>query len=291
MELTSHKIQLRKSLIDESFNPDEAKSYRLFIQMGYDFLSTCVMDDMRKKIICLEDFSFPLTTNPEILAEKYEFAKQQSKLLSLDNFCSVNCCVKFSSSTLVPEPFFDSDTAELFWNFNSTENAEGVVATDDLKLIHAKNIFAIPSLIQKMLKYWYYEISIHHHSTALINALLLSYKSDKSVTVNLNSNDFDLVVTAGNKLVFYNCFKYATSEDFLYFLLFSLEQLQLNTESVELKLAGEIDKQSIYYKSLNKYFQKISFVDPLQSFKYSYKFDGLIPSTYFTLFSQFLCES
>src|SRR5437016_6282976 len=108
MELTTSKIQVKHILIDESFNVDAVNHYRLFIQLGNDFLSTCLLDDVRKKFICLEDFRFQFSENAEMLAEKCELAKQQSKFLHHENFRSVNCCVNFPKSTLIPEPLYDN---------------------------------------------------------------------------------------------------------------------------------------------------------------------------------------
>jgi hypothetical protein len=290
MEVTSSKIYVKQSLIDESFNSDKVNHYRLFIQLGNDFLSTCILDDVRKKFICLEDFHFPFAGNPETLAERCEITKQQSKLLMLDNFRSVNCCVRFPKATLVPEPLYDKRSEELFFDFNFNKGDEEIILTDDLKLIHAKNLFTIPSLIQKMLHYWFPDCGIHHYSTAFLNGLFISNRKEKSVTLNVHPEEFDMAVTEGSKLIFYNRFHYVTSEDFLYFILFTLEQLQLNDKTVDVKIAGDIDKHSLYYKSACKYLPNISFMEQLHTYKYSYKFEALPPAAHFTLFNQFLCE-
>src|SRR6185436_8881913 len=127
MELTSSKIRVRQSLIDESFNIDITNRYRLFIQMGNDFLSACVLDESRKKFICLEDFHFPFSENAGMLAEKCEFARQQSKLLTSEDFLSVNCCVSFPKSVLVPEPLYDKHAEKHMLDFNFGEGSEEII--------------------------------------------------------------------------------------------------------------------------------------------------------------------
>ncbi|MEO5570943.1 MAG: DUF3822 family protein [Bacteroidia bacterium] len=293
MELTSAKFQVKHSVIDESFDPDKTKRYRLFIQLGNDFLAACILDDSRKKFICLEDFRFHFSDNAEILAEKFELVKQQSKFLLFEDFLSVNCCVNFPKSTLVPEPLYDKNSETLFLDFNFGENKEELILTDDLKLIYAKNLFALPHLLQKMLLYWFPHVSIHHMSTAFINSLIISNRSreEKTVSVNVRSEVFDLAITYGSKLLFYNTFHYKTSEDFLYFILFTLEQLQLNPEKVFVKLSGEIETHNNLHESVLKYLQNVSFSEYLNAYKFSYRFEQLPPAAYYTLFNQHLCES
>jgi len=46
--------------------------------------------------------------------------------------------------------------------------------------------------------------------------------------VNLDNKHFEIVVIANNKLILYNSFKYQTKEDYIYYILFTAEQLELN---------------------------------------------------------------
>lgn len=293
MELVSSKVQVKQSLTDESVNNTSPKNLKLFIQLGHDFLSLCILDNSRKKFICLEDFRFTFCENHELLAEKCEAVKQQSKFLTIEDFQSVSCCVNFQKTTLIPEHFYDSPSEKLFLDFNFGESRDEVILKDHLRLINAINLFSVPSLIHKMLHYWFKDISIHHQSTVLINSLLISnkYKQEKFVTLNVRPGDFEIAVTEGNKLVFYNSFQYKTNEDFLYFVLFVLEQLNLNPETVAIKITGEIEKHSDLYRSLGKYLQHVSIMELNNTFEFSYKFDSLPASSYYTLFNQHLCES
>ncbi|HKR03426.1 MAG TPA: DUF3822 family protein [Bacteroidia bacterium] len=293
MELTSSKVRVKQSLVDESYNPDAANHYRLFIQLGNDFLSAALLDDTRKKFICLEDFHFPFSETPGVLAEKCELARQQSKILLPEGFRSVNCCVNFPKSILVPEPLYDKTSEKQELDFNFGESMDEIVLSDNLELVHAKNLFSIPPVIQKMLHYWFGDISICHQSTAFINSVLISNKNrqDKTVTVNVRSADFDLAVAESGRLFFYNRFHYKTSEDFLYFILFVFEQLQLNPETVEMKFAGEADSFSALYKDACRYIKNVSCCEQLSPYKYSYKLEALQPGAYYTLFSQHLCGS
>ena len=59
--------------------------------------------------------------------------------------------------------------------------------------------------------------------------------------------------------MFYNIFEYQTKEDFIYYILFTLEQLELSTDKTNVSLLGDINKQSELYKILYTYVRNIVF--------------------------------
>ena len=61
--------------------------------------------------------------------------------------------------------------------------------------------------------------------------------------------------------MFYNIFEYQTKEDFIYYILFTLEQLDLSTETTNISIIGAINEQSELYKILYTYIRNISFLN------------------------------
>ena len=76
--------------------------------------------------------------------------------------------------------------------------------------------------------------------------------------VHVGMNYFDLVVTQQNELKLYNRFKYQTKEDFIYYILFTAEQLGLNPEQFDCKFMGNIKKNDPFYDIAYKYIRNIS---------------------------------
>jgi hypothetical protein len=66
------------------------------------------------------------------------------------------------------------------------------------------------------------------------------------------------VVVENNLLKFYNRFEYLTKEDFIYYLLFTAEQLQLNPEEFPLVLMGAITEADELYQIAYKYIRDVS---------------------------------
>jgi hypothetical protein len=125
-----------------------------------------------------------------------------------------------------------------------------------------------------------------HSSTILIEKLLQEYKnvSNEICFVNITENDFEIVVLKNKKLSLFNTFNFNTKEDFIYYILFTAEQLNLNPEKVTLVLLGDIDETSELYKILFKYIRNIQFYKPSN---FSSFLSNLIPShSNFTLLNQ-----
>jgi hypothetical protein len=68
---------------------------------------------------------------------------------------------------------------------------------------------------------------------------------------------FYFVVFRGKKLYYFNRFSYETIEDFLYYILFSIEQLDIDTEQVPLYITGEVEPTALFYNKVRRYVRYI----------------------------------
>jgi hypothetical protein len=102
-----------------------------------------------------------------------------------------------------------------------------------------------------------------HATTILVSKLLIGSKNnpEKKVVVHINSGHFEIIVVQNQKLLFFNSFEYTTPEDFLYYILFTAEQLDLNPEEFPLELIGKIDTESEYYQLAYKYIRNVSLLN------------------------------
>ena len=79
--------------------------------------------------------------------------------------------------------------------------------------------------------------------------------------VHVSDTHFEIVVIQNQKLELYNSFEYKTPEDFIYYILFTAEQLHLNPESFKLELLGKIDTESPLYTIAYKYVRNVAMMD------------------------------
>ena len=135
--------------------------------------------------------------------------------------------------------------------------------------------------------------TIKHFSSILIESLLINFKNktrNNSLFVQLHKDYFELVYLKNGKLFFHNSFKFKTKEDFIYFLLAAIDQLNLNPETVKLNLLGDFSKSSIFYEMVYQYIRHIEFVEKNEIFNYSYLLDKIAHHQFHTLFNVLQCE-
>jgi hypothetical protein len=80
------------------------------------------------------------------------------------------------------------------------------------------------------------------------------------MTVHFSEGHFEIIVIQNQKLLLFNSFDYQTPEDFIYYVLFTAEQLSLNPENFPLELIGNIDSE-IFFKIAYKYIRNVSLMD------------------------------
>jgi hypothetical protein len=137
------------------------------------------------------------------------------------------------------------------------------------------------------------QAAFHHYASPLIESVLLNNKNrdENIITVHVHLSGFEITVTSRNKLIFYNTFSYKSTEDFLYYLLFTMEQLQINPETAPLVFAGSAERSSAIYLATQKYIRNISFAERTGNFTFTDKFEEIPAHFYYILFNQHLCAS
>jgi hypothetical protein len=108
------------------------------------------------------------------------------------------------------------------------------------------------------------EFEFKHSGTVLLETLikLPSSRQGSICYLHLAESQMDLAVFANKKLRFYNSFSISSPEDVMYFLLFTLEQLNLDPESLRLRLLGEITETDRVYEFCTEYFENVSLFVP-----------------------------
>ena len=83
------------------------------------------------------------------------------------------------------------------------------------------------------------------------------------------TNNFEIIAIKQGALLLYNTFEYHTKEDYIYYLLFTLEQLQLNPETIQLVLLGLINKEDDIYSITYKYIRNVSFGNRMDTYNFT----------------------
>lgn len=191
--------------------------------------------------------------------------------------------------TLIPKAFAESKDLKSLLKFTS-----GSMDVKRAFTHHVKGIEFCFSIQQDLVSYIekvFPNASIRHCGAVNIQ-LLFDQHSLKACQLFLTINDgfIELAEKETNQLLFYNVFSYENNEDVLYYLLFVMEQFNLNPLHINLAIACQKDSSNELIKSIKKYIKHVSFCVNDSSIKLNGEFATLPQHYYFTLLNQHLCE-
>lgn len=283
-----HKLIQINSFIDEAFDTERA-DLKLIMRLSVDSVVIAVNDTLKNKYIAFESFTFQNVYSFELVNELLDELLKKSKIIK-HKYKRMICILVNDSATIVPKAIYEDDKKKLYLKFNTSVNDDDLILTDELKSLDGKNIFSINIAIQAKLNSLNNNIQYHHSSTILIETLLKQNKNKtgKKLIVHMQLSHFQIIVIEDKNLLFYNTFNHHSAEDFIYYLLFVCEQLQLNPENIELTFIGEIEKNSNIYSITQKYIRHIQFGERYDSADYGHQLQHFPKHFYFTLFTNHL---
>lgn len=238
------------------------KHKSLSIQFSLDGFSFCIKDIPTGEIFMLSEYSFDTSLEtPGILLEKIKSIFETEKELQVD-FESITAIHQNQLATQVPNDFFDENHLKSYLDYTIKTLPSDYVTHDDLELIKAKNIYIPYVNINNFLFQNFGEFEFKHHLTVLINNLLeYNFNKKETIFVNVTYSSLDIVVITDNQLSFCNSFTFNTKEDFLYYILFSCEQLNLDPKTLQLAFLGNITTEFETFKITSEYIKNIDFIE------------------------------
>lgn len=234
------------------------KSYKkLLLQVALNEISYVVFDTLRqrieqvKQIVIVSKNETIETSLSKIFAETDDLKIVFDDILVYHNSNLI---------TFVPTVLFDEDFKSSYLQYN-TKVFETDYFASDVVPNYEMNAVYIPYVnINNYLIDHFGSFDYKHSATFLVQKILDFSKNieETQIYIYIKKNDFQIVVVKNQKLLLFNSFDYATSEDFIYYLLFTFEQLDLNPEMVPVKLLGTISKDNDLFKIAYKYIRNVS---------------------------------
>jgi hypothetical protein len=279
----------RLSVIDESLLSVPAESCSLYIQVAAPFISFCLFDRSRNKYVALCEYRMVEGNT----LEELNSLVRQDEILSAKGYFKTGITVVSRKSVLVPLVFYRADEAAELLSLTSPVSSNETLCTDHLKYMDAVHLYIIDTALAGLLTELYPGCSIAHAGTVVMESELLRNKNntEPSIAVNVRHGSYDIAVTTGMLLNYFNTFEFHGSEDFIYYLLFVMEQLKLNPEKVQVRFTGDIDRRAASYLITAKYIRNLSFSNRSEAFEYSYGFAQVPQHAHAVLLNQYLCES
>jgi len=236
---------------------------KLSIQVSLNGLSFCVLDTISSTILISENVVFEKERSPygllkalKVLFEKNDIPKQR--------FSEIIVVHRNNLFSLVPKPLFDENEMANYLKFNTKILANDHIAYDAIESYDIVNVYVPFVNINNYIYGLFGEFVYKHSGTVMIHSLLSSKSDTKDPRcyVHVTKYQLEITVIAQKRLLLYNSFNFITKEDFIYYILFTMEQLQLDTETTKLKLFGTIEEDDPIYTICRQYVKNLSVFIP-----------------------------
>ncbi|MCF6167308.1 DUF3822 family protein [Lutibacter sp.] len=257
----------------------------LSIQLSLDGFSFCIYNKIQEEIGAFVVYEFDDTSiSPYKHLALIEELFEQETLLQ-EKFHTVSVTHHNNLVTQVPQPFFDKNKLASYLQYTIKVLENDFITYDKISNSEIVNVYIPFVNVNNFLLDKYGSFIYKHASTILIEKLLNVYKHTEEVIffINVTKTNFDTVVFKNKKLELFNSFHFKTKEDFIYYVLFITEQLNLNPEEFKLVLLGDIEKNADIYNILYQYIRNISFYSPTN---FPSILKNISPHSHFTLLNQ-----
>jgi len=230
------------------------------IQISLFGLAFCMLNTKSNTISTLKNKSFSSKKTPTDLLDAVKHLFNTETALQ-HNFTKVTVVHVNEWSTLVPKPLFKEDALADYLKFNTKILKTDFLTFDTISQNDSVTVYAPFTNVNNYIFDQFGSFTYKHYSTVLIDQLLVleKHSNTSKVYVNIRKNAFEIIAFDNGNLTLFNTFDFTTKEDFIYYLLFTLEQLQLNPETVKLVFLGQINKEDELYQIAYTYIRHVTF--------------------------------
>jgi hypothetical protein len=281
-----------ENLFDPAINKQNYSSISLSIQLSLKYLSFCIIDNSQNKFLAIVNYIFPEKVSPFALADFINKLFEYESLLKKDY---KNTIISFEckQSTLIPEEIYDINYKENYLTFFNQDIDDKIIISNLVPELKLYSVFAIPKCIYNALQNNLSNYKLIHSSNSYFQSIYNNFSNTENfnskVFVDVESHSYEIAIFRNNKLLFNNSFQFKTKEDFLYYLLFVLNQLNINPVKIQLVLSGKITPNSSIFNLLTKYISNIIFIENQLNFTFSDVLSQTPHQQYFKLLNQIKC--
>lgn len=240
-----------------------SKKYKkLSIQVSLNEFSFCCFDTLNNTITAFNEVQFGTSEKQNKIEDLYYAAFKNFPELK-ETYDDILVIHNNNLSTFVPTALFDENYLGSYLQYTTKVFETDFFTYDHISKYEMNSVYIPYININNFLIDNVGSFDYKHVNSILIEKILEGSKNndEKKMVVNFNLDHFEILVVQNQKLLLFNSFEYHTPEDFIYYLLFTAEQLNLNPENFQLELLGAIQPNDAFYAIAYKYIRNVSFLD------------------------------
>jgi hypothetical protein len=248
--------------MSDNANITEKKYKKLVLQVSLNGFKFCCFDTLSNTVLFVREIDFSKFPRADKVEDHYWKAFVDNHELT-KTYDEVSVIHDNNLNTFVPKALFDEDYLGSYLQYNTKVFKTDFFDFDDIPNYEMNNVYIPYVNINNFLIDQFGPFTYQNLNTILVTKLLDLSKNidEKQVFAHFSKNKFEIIVVQNQKLLLFNSFDYRAKEDFLYYLLFTAEQLNLNPETFKLQILGDISEDSDFYKMAYKYVRNVSMAD------------------------------
>ncbi|GGF23867.1 DUF3822 family protein [Hymenobacter cavernae] len=275
---------------DETLDPANPSAYNLYITAGPAGIRLGLAEVQRNKFVLLEDYAVTATSS---LAAQLQALTAEHELLRQAGWQQVRLAVQNRDFTLLPAPLFrPGDEATYLRLHHGLQLAEETLHYYEHTGLDMVSVFATEKSLSAWLQASYSTSCLLHQTSALIEGIVHQSKQSapRQLYLHVNPQELTLVAVQGKRLEFCNIFPFSSAEDFIYYTILVMQELQLNPDQDSIVVWGDLLLDSELFTILRKYVRNVRFGTRPFDLAYSYRLNDVFDYRYFELYSLHLCK-
>lgn len=271
-----------------SFGKPSEQADTLVIELSSYSIDFCeIISDLNQPVYTVHapiDNSSAIPAKEQVISaiRHFRFSQKVYRVVYINFFTS-----KF---TLCPSSFYDEDHKRQILEFNTGPVGDDIILRDDVSQ-EIRLVYAIDEHLKPALDLIFPNHHMKHSLTVLSQMMLYSEDlASAQILVQIHDSNLAMVIRQDGKLLLTNLFSVNSTEDILYYILFALEQYQLEPSSVELTIVGNTDSQSEAVLALRKYIRHVRLGMGSRSVNWQ-ALEGMPQHFNYSLINRIFCES
>jgi hypothetical protein len=264
-------------LLKDFVHPDP-EAMRLSVDAGPHHLSLTLVLINEQKIVGFESYNLPHTGK-----EEETLAILTESPLAEMNYGTVSITFNTEEFILMPDRFHHADITDASLSMVHGDLPSNISASEPVPDMGMHNLYRVPAWLYKSLAHRFPQAELHHVITPFLTTIHRRSADWSPTSLHLwfYSGHVLAAFYRDAKLQITNWFPYEIPEDLSYTLLNTVEQFGFKPEDIPVMVAGFIDRDSIIFEELMRYFLVVETDNGNGAFVADDIFSGY-PDHYFT---------
>lgn len=268
---------------------DSYKSEVLVLTLSYNGFELAAFTKAPYTITKIADVSFASAIKDVQELNNYLIQFISENDLSKQHFQNIYINWVGNHFTLLPSSFYEPEKARDLLEFNIGKNPDETVITNDVEDI--KLVYSIPNDIKNTIDKLFPSHNLKHIGYSTVKLFFNHFQlKNAELFLNIHNGQTEIVIKKDKKPLLYNVFNTLSDEDVLYYLLFSVEQFNLNPSTVKVAIAANRETSDTLFTAVKKYIKNVDFAVSDKLIIRKEELEKLPHHFYFTSLNRLLCE-